>query len=48
MVKDNFTYKKKFGKVLVHVPRNSDSNCIHGNNKLPFSIQNQAIVNFPT
>ena len=37
---------KKFWKILIHAPRNSDSNSIHGNNKLPFSIQNQAIVDF--
>ena len=36
MVKDN----------LIYAPRNSDSNSIHGNNKLPLSIQNQAIVDF--
>ena len=46
MVKDNLTYMKKFWKILIHAPRNSDSNSIHGNNKLPFSIQNQAIVDF--
>lgn len=46
MVKDNLTYMKKFWKILIHAPRNSDSNSTHGNNKLPLSIQNQAIVDF--
>ena len=35
---------KKFWKILIHAPRNSDSTTIHGNNKLPLYIQNQAIV----
>ena len=46
MVKDNLTYMKKFWKILIHAPRNSDLNSTHGNNKLPLSIQNQAIVDF--
>ena len=46
MVKDNLTYMKKFWKILIHAPRNSDLNSTHGNNKLPLSIQNQAILDF--
>ena len=46
MVKDNLTYMKKFWKILIHAPRNGDSNSTHGNNKLPLSIQNQAILDF--